>query len=184
VVLWVNFLIQVPIAITLGFGEAAPGLMDRKPRPLRQPILSRPQWVRVVLMGIVIAVATVAVEATYESEGAAVAATMGFVVFSLFNIVLGPMSRSETETLFDRDTISSSRQLMLIGLAFVFTVLPTQLAFLQRWLGLTELSGNQWLIALGIALGLVLLDELVKVVLRGRAPGIESPPPARPAVAV
>ena len=182
VVLWINFLVQVPIAITLGFGEAAPGLMDKRPRPLRQPILSRPQWVRVVLMGIVIAVATIVVESIYEAEGAAVAATMGFVVFSLFNIVLGPMSRSETETVFARDTISSSRQLMLVGLAFLFTVLPTQLGFLQRWLGLTELTGIQWLVALGIGLGLLLLDEVVKLVLRGRTSDIEVSSPARPAV--
>jgi Ca2+-transporting ATPase len=182
VVLWINFLVQVPIAITLGFGEAAPGLMDKRPRPLRQPILSRPQWVRVVLMGIVIAVATIVVESIYEAEGAAVAATMGFVVFSLFNIVLGPMSRSETETVFARDTISSSRQLMLVGLAFLFTVLPTQLGFLQRWLGLTELTGNQWLVALGIGLGLLLLDEVVKLVLRGRTSDMEVSSAARPAV--
>jgi Ca2+-transporting ATPase len=133
-------------------------------------------------MGIVIAVATIVVESIYEAEGAAVAATMGFVVFSLFNIVLGPMSRSETETVFARDTISSSRQLMLVGLAFLFTVLPTQLGFLQRWLGLTELTGNQWLVALGIGLGLLLLDEVVKLVLRGRTSDIEVSSPARPAV--
>ncbi len=68
VVLWVNFLIQVPIAITLGFGKALPGLMERKPRPLRQPILSRAQWVRVTFMGLLMAIATIAVEAAYESE--------------------------------------------------------------------------------------------------------------------
>jgi Ca2+-transporting ATPase len=33
VVLFINFLIQVPIAIALGFDKPLPGLMDRKPRP-------------------------------------------------------------------------------------------------------------------------------------------------------
>ena len=41
VVLWINFLVQVPIAIALGFDKPAPGLMERKPRPLSQPVLSR-----------------------------------------------------------------------------------------------------------------------------------------------
>jgi Ca2+-transporting ATPase len=184
VVLWVNFLIQVPIAITLGFGKAAPGLMERKPRPLRQPILSRGQWARVTIMGMLMAVATVAVESIYESEGRATAATMGFVVFSLFNIVLGPMSRSETDTVFSRDTVSESKQLILIGAAFLLTVLPTQLDFLSDWLGLTELTGYQWLVAFGLALALVLVDEIVKVFMRSRLGPIETAPPLRPAVAV
>jgi Ca2+-transporting ATPase len=184
VVLWVNFLIQVPIAITLGFGKPAPGLMERKPRPLRQPILNRAQWVRVTFMGLLMAVTTVAVEAVYESDGVPVAATMGFVVFSLFNIVLGPMSRSETDSIFSRETVSESRQLLLVGAAFLFTVLPTQLDFLANWLGLTALTGNQWLIALGLALALVLVDELVKLVMRRRIQPVESPPTVQPAMAV
>jgi Ca2+-transporting ATPase len=182
VVLWINFLIQVPIAITLGFGKPVPGLMERKPRPLRQPILNRGQWVRVTFMGLLMAIATVVVEAAYDDT--ATAATMGFVVFSLFNIVLGPMSRSETGSVFNRETVSESQQLLLVGAAFAFTVLPTQLDFLQRWLGLTELSGNQWLLALGLAFALVLVDELIKVFMRGRTEPLDSPPTLRPAVAV
>ena len=184
VVLWVNFLIQVPIAITLGFGKPVPGLMERLPRPLRQPILSRGQWVRVTLMGLLMAVATVTVEAVYEDEGAAVAATMGFVVFSLFNIALGLTSRSETDSAFSRETVSDRRQLLLIGIAFVFTILPTQLDFLQRWLGLTELTGNEWLIALGLGLALILVDEVLKVFTRSRGRPLETPPSVRPATVV
>jgi Ca2+-transporting ATPase len=175
VILWVNFLIQVPIAITLGFGKPAPDLMSHRPRPLRQPILTRSQWVRVIFLGLLMAVATILVESVYEAEGAAVAASMGFVVFSLFNIALGLMSQSETASAFNRDIISERRQLLLVGGAFVLTVLPTQLDFLQRMLGLTGLTGNQWLIALGLALGLVLVDEVVKVFMRR---GTRPPAPA------
>ena len=35
-VLWINFVVQVPIAIALGFDKPLPGLMDRKPRPARR----------------------------------------------------------------------------------------------------------------------------------------------------
>ena len=41
VVLWINFLVQVPVAIALGFDRPSPGLMESEPRPLRQPVLSR-----------------------------------------------------------------------------------------------------------------------------------------------
>jgi Ca2+-transporting ATPase len=94
------------------------------------------------------------------------------------------MSRSETDTVFSRDTVSESKQLILIGAAFLLTVLPTQLDFLSDWLGLTELTGTQWLLALGLALALVLVDEIVKVFMRSRLGPIETAPPLRPAVAV
>ncbi|HEU4319666.1 MAG TPA: cation-transporting P-type ATPase [Acidimicrobiia bacterium] len=182
VVLWINFLIQVPIAITLGFGKAVPGLMERKPRPLRQPILNRSQWIRVTVMGLLMAIGTIVLESVFDDT--ATAATMGFVVFSLFNIVLGPMSRSETESAFNREIISESTQLLLIGAALLLTVLPTQLEFLRGWLGLTGLTGNQWLIALGAALVFLMLDEVIKVFLRRRLGPVESPPQLRPALAV
>ena len=78
-VLWINFAIQVPIAIALGFDKPLPGLMDRKPRPLSQPVLSRSQWARIVFLGLLMAVGTLSIEAIYtQAAGAKAAATMGW----------------------------------------------------------------------------------------------------------
>jgi Ca2+-transporting ATPase len=155
--------------------------MEHKPRPLRQPILSRGQWVRVTFIGLLMAVATILVEAAYDDT--TVAATMGFVLFSLFNIALGLTSHSETGTVFDRDIISDRRQLALMGLALLMTILPTQLDFMERILGLTGLSGNQWLIVIGLSLALILVDEVIKLFLRRRQSVME-PAPVEPAMAV
>ncbi|RPI20756.1 MAG: ATPase, partial [Actinobacteria bacterium] len=103
-----------------------------------------------------------------DADGAAVAASIGFVVFSLFNISLGFSAHSETQSAFNRDVISDRRQLGLVSLAFVLTILPTQLDFLQRFLGLTELTGGQWLLCIGLAFALLLVDEVIKLVLRSR----------------
>jgi Ca2+-transporting ATPase len=81
----------------------------------------------------------------------------------LFNIALGFTTHSETASTFNRDVISDRRQLGLVGLALLLTILPTQLAFLQRMLGLTELNGEQWLVAIGLAVTLVLVDEVIKL---------------------
>jgi Ca2+-transporting ATPase len=166
VVLWVNFLVQVPIAIALGFDKPSPGLMERKPRPLQQPVLSRSQWVRIVFIGLLIALGTLALEAWFEPVSMAEAATMGFVVFCLFNIVIGLSARYERHSIFSRDILTDRRQLLLFGLALLLTFLPTELGFGQRILGLTPLSLNQWLICIGFAVALLLIDEIVKLFLR------------------
>ncbi len=183
VVLWVNFLVQVPIAISLGFDKPAAGLMEHKPRPLSQPILSRGQWVRVTFVGLLMAVGTIILEAAYDSDGIAVAATIGFVVFGLFNVALGFSAHGETTTAFNRDIISDRRQLGLVGLALLLIMLPTQLPFLQRLLDLTALEGTHWLVAIGCAIGLLLVDEVIKFFLR-RFETQSTPVPSRPRVGV
>jgi Ca2+-transporting ATPase len=166
VVLWVNFLIQVPIAIALGFDKPSPGLMDRKPRPLSQPVLSRAQWLRIILVGLLMAVGTLVLEAYFLPVSPAVAATMGFVVFALFNIVIGLSAREEIRSVFNRDLLSDRRQLGLYGVAILLTLLPTVLDFLNRMLGLTALDMNQWLICIAFAVALLLVTEVMKIFMR------------------
>ena len=84
----------------------------------------------------------------------------------LINIVIGLSARSETASAFNRDIFHDRHQLMLYGLALLLTFLPTELGFLQRILGLTSLSGNQWLLCIVFAFVLLLVDEVIKFFLR------------------
>jgi P-type Ca2+ transporter type 2C len=167
-VLWINFLVQVPIAMALGFDKPSPGLMDRKPRPLSQPVLSSAQWVRLVFTGLLIAIGTLVIEAVYQPVDPAVAATMGFVVFSLFNIALGLSARSETGTVFNRDNLSDRRQLQLYGLALLFILLPVEFGIGARFLETAPISGQQWLICILFAVAMLLIDEVIKFFMRRR----------------
>ena len=166
VILWINFLVQVPVGLALGFDKPAPDLMEHKPRPLKQPILSRSQWVRVGFVGLLTAIVTVYLEAAFEGPGDKVAATMGFVVFSLLLIVLALSARSETASAFNRDIFQSSQQLLLYGFALLMVILPTRLGFLQDFLGLTELASEQWLICIVVAVAVLLVDDVIKFFMR------------------
>ena len=166
VVLWINFLVQIPVALALGFDDPAPDLMAHKPRPLKQPILSRSQWVRIALIGILMSIATVYLEAAYQGTDAALARTIGFVVFSLCVIVLALSSRSETGSAFNCEILNNRHQLMLYGISLLMIILPLNLDFLQRFLGLTEMRLDQWLGCIGFAIALLLVDELYKFFLR------------------
>ena len=162
VVLWVNFLVQIPVALALGFDDPAPDLMEHKPRPLKQPILSSVQWVRIVFIGVLMSIATVYLEATYEASGTAVAATVGFVVFSLMVVVLALSARSETASAFNRDILKNRHQLGLYGLSLLMIIIPVRFGFL----GLTQITTDQWLICIGFAIALLLVDEVIKFFMR------------------
>ena len=174
-VLWVNFLVQIPIAVALGFDKPSDGLMDRKPRPLSQPVLTSGQWVRLIFTGLLVALGTLAVEALFQPFDAVVAATMGFVVFSLFNIVVGLSARSETGTVFSVETVGDQRQLKLYGLALLTIIIGVEFGIGQRILGTVSLTGQEWLFSIVLAVILLLIDEGVKFFMRRARASREKP---------
>jgi Ca2+-transporting ATPase len=93
---------------------------------------------------------------------------MGFVTFALMSVVMGLSARSETASAFNRDIFHERNQVLLYGFALLLTFLPTEWGFLQRILGTTSLSGNQWLLAIGLAFVWLLVDEVIKVFMRRR----------------
>ncbi len=167
-VLYINFLVQVPQAISLGFAKPSEGLMDRNPRPLGQPLLSAWQWVRIAFVGVLMAAGTLYLEDYFHVKDPAVGVTMGFAVFSLFIVAMGLTSRSEKASVLSAESFADLRQMKLLGLSLLLTLVATELGFLQRILGLTHLTVWRWLVCVLFAAGLVFVDELIKVFLRWR----------------
>ena len=52
-ILWLNMVVDIPLAIALGFDQPARGLMSRPPRPIGAPVLSRNNWIRLCVQGAV-----------------------------------------------------------------------------------------------------------------------------------
>jgi Ca2+-transporting ATPase len=55
-ILWLNMVVDIPLAVALGFDEPTGGLMRRAPRPVAAPVLSRANWVRLCVQGAVMTV--------------------------------------------------------------------------------------------------------------------------------
>jgi Ca2+-transporting ATPase len=187
--LWINFAIDIPIAVALGFDTASTNLMARTPRPVSAPVLSRQQWVRLTVTGLVMAAGSLAVRvwANDYYDQAVIAATMLLVTLSLFHVIAGLSVRDEMGTALSRASWPRWPQLRLYGLALLLTVLVTEINFLQRIFLTTSLTVNQWLICAAVALSLLALEEAVKLVLRSRrqppvaaAPLVARPPHTTP----
>ena len=180
VVLYINMVIQLPLAIALGFDKPLPGVMEQPPRPLETPVLTRAQWLRIILLGGLMAGIILYVLDYFEDKfDLVVGTTMGLTVFGLMLVAMALSARSETGTVFDEDVVSGRQQLILFGLSLLLIVLSSELGFLQRILGTTSLTGGQWLVCLAFAVALLLLDEVIKIFLRARAPTVVEA--ARPA---
>ena len=167
--LWVNFANDVPIAAALGFDKETPGLMSRKPRAVTSPVLTRTQWTRVVITGLLSAVCAllgrVIGEDAYDE---AVGATMLLVTLSLLHVVIALSVRDEYGTIFNRASLPGAPQLRLYGVTLLLALLVTEMGLLQRIFDTVELSLDQWLICLGLAAILLVYEEASKYVLRSR----------------
>jgi Ca2+-transporting ATPase len=181
-ILWLNMVVDIPLAIALGFDQPARGLMARPPRPVGAPVLSRTNWIRLCVQGAVMTAGTlVAYQVGEAQDGALVAATMLLTTLSLFHLAGALLSRDQVNTIFDRDAIPALAQLRRYGIALLAIILVTSIDFLQRLFSTTGLSFAQWCICAGLAASLVVVDVVIKLVQRRRQPAFDVLPiPAAP----
>jgi Ca2+-transporting ATPase len=183
-ILWLNMVVDIPIAIALGFDQATKGLMARPPRPVAAPVLSRANWVRLCIQGAMMTAGSlVAYQIGDDLEGTLVAATMLLTTLSIFHVVAGLLSRDQLGTIFDRDALPGVAQLRRYGIAVLAIVAITTIDLLKKIFGTTELDGAQWGICLAIAASLLVVEEAIKFLLRRRegdphtAPAAPTPTP-------
>ncbi len=166
-ILWINFAIDVLLAIGLGFDAPSPGLMKRRPRSPDEPVIPPALGVRLGVAGLLIAIGTLSVVAWAEDRyGLAVATTMGLTTISLLHIVAALEWRDPVRSIFNRDTIANGRFNLLMLAALALTYLVTTVSGLQRIFDTVELTGSQWRACFIAAISYLALAELGKLVLR------------------
>jgi Ca2+-transporting ATPase len=164
-ILWINFAVDVLLAIGLGFDAAAPGLMRRKPRDAAAPVVDRALAIRLGAASVVMAALTLGIVAWGENRyDLVVATTMGLTTLSLMHIVAALEAREPTGTIFSRYTIANRRFVQLIGAALVLSLLVTTLSPLQRIFDTVELTSAQWGVCLLGPLVFLAFAELGKLV--------------------
>ena len=182
-ILWINFAIDVLLAIGLGFDEPTPGLMARRPRPANAPVVTRSTGARLAIGGILTAAFTLFVIAYGEDRyDLPIALTMGLVTLSLLHVVAAISTRDPERSAFGAHTFANRRFNVMILACVGLTLLVTELGFLQRIFGTTSLTAEQWGVCLLAVLVAIALVEIIKYILRhvGRgaaaAEGVESLP--------
>ena len=102
-ILWINFLVNAPFGVALGFDEETPGLMNRRPRPRGRvdPDHRRDDHLRPRSGCSSPSPTSVLIAVGKNHYGSiAIGQSIGLVAFSLMLVVAAFEARSETETVF------------------------------------------------------------------------------------
>jgi Ca2+-transporting ATPase len=170
-VLWIHFFVNAPFGMALGFDLATPGLMSRKPKPRNYSVLSRSMLTIAILVGLFMAVANLLlIELGIHHYGSVtIGSSLGLAAFVLMLVVAAFESRSETASIFTLDTFDSSKLNWIAVAEIAGGLLITQWAFMNRLLGTTPLTAQQWGIAVVAAVALLVVWEIGKAIARATA---------------
>ncbi|GAA2300473.1 HAD-IC family P-type ATPase [Streptomyces kunmingensis] len=172
-VLWIHFFVNAAFGFSLGFDRVSAGLMDRRPRPRGEPVMTGGLMLTVGLVGVGIAAALLALIelGTQRYDSARVGNSIAFTAFTFCLIVAALECRNQTGTVLTVDTFDSKQLNWTVFGEFVLAVLVTQTDAFNRLLDTTPLHLGQFGWALLPALALLALWELGKLLARRRHAG-------------
>ncbi len=167
-ILYINFLVNAPLGVALGMDEQAPGLMSLRPRPRDATIMTRGLLTTAGLVGLFMAVCTLALISfgTTQFDSLAIGSSMGVTAFSLLIIVAAFEARSVTASAFTVETFDNRNLNWTAVAELVLAVLITQWEVLRRLFGTAPITLGQWALALVPAVLLIFLWELGKLIAR------------------
>jgi Ca2+-transporting ATPase len=164
-ILWIHLICDGPSDIVLGFEPKEPGIMDEKPRSLKDPILNH---LGLSLIGVISISSAAAVlfmfHHLYSAHGSAVEGrSIVFASFAINSMVYIFAYRSMRQPLLRMNRLTANMPLIWAVLAgLVMAVLPFLIPGLRNLLGLVPLTFPEWLEVAGIALGLLAVVEIGK----------------------
>ena len=166
-ILWINFAVDVLLAVGLGFDAATPGLMRRRPRSPDDPVIPRALGVRLGFAGLLIATGTLIVGRVRRGP---LRARGRHHDGPDDDVAAAHRRRARVAeprpAIFTRATIANGRFNLLMVAALALTFLVTTIPALQRIFDTVDLDGPQWRVCLLVVLGYFVLAEVGKVLLR------------------
>ncbi|MDQ2852022.1 MAG: cation-translocating P-type ATPase [Actinomycetota bacterium] len=174
-ILWINLLTDSGTALAMGVDPETEDVMDRPPRRLNDRLIDGRMWAGVVMIGLVIAIATLTAIDFYLPGGLIPgtqtldnARTAGFTVLVLAQLFNALNARSETRSAFHKPF--ANRWLWAaIGIAVALQVAVVQTPVLQTAFTTTPLTLSQWGVCIALASAVLWVSEARKLTLRQHA---------------
>jgi P-type Ca2+ transporter type 2C len=171
-ILWINLLTDTGPALAMGVDPPPRNVMGSPPRRLTDRIIDREMQLGVLVVGLVMALATLLTidlmlpgGLVEGSAGLVKARTAGFTVLVLAQLFNCLNSRSQRESAFQ--VLFTNRLLWAaIALSLVLQVVVVHVPFLGRAFGTVPLSAGDWALCVVMASSVLWVEELKKLIVR------------------
>ena len=168
-ILWVNMVTTVTLALALAFEPPEENIMQRRPRSPDDPIVSRYLLWRIIFVSILIAAEVMIffnhrLSAWEDIEAARTIAVNILVageLFYLFNTRF-----LESSSLGLKGLLGNRKVFLAVAVLILFQIGFTYLEIANRLLGTKPLPAAEWVWILGAGLGVFLLVELEKTLVK------------------
>lgn len=171
-ILWINLLTDTGPALAMGVDPPVDDPMDRPPRSLADRVIDSEMWRGVLLIGAVMAVVTLLaidmylpaglIDGTHSIENARTAGFTVLVLCQLFNCF---NARSERTSAFHH-VFTNGWLWAAVAVSLLLQVAVVHIPLLNEAFGTEPLSFAQWLVCVGLASLVLVVDEIRKVFLR------------------
>ncbi len=168
-ILWIHLICDGPSDIVLGFEPKEHGIMDEKPKSLKEPVLSHLGLSLIAMISIGSAIAALTIFGLSVKNdpvaGEQLGRSMVFASFAINSMIYIFAYRSMRQSLLRMPSLKNNKPLIISVIAgIILAVVPFFVPALRNLLQLSPLSWNQWLLIIGIAFGLLVFVELGKLI--------------------
>lgn len=161
--LFINLLTDSLPAIALGLEPHSKNVMNEKPRPMNESILTQTFLISVGIEGFVIAVMTmIAFMIGYQNGNSILASTMAFATLCLSRLVHGYNCKSKNPVLFKKGFFNNKFLQWAFLIGFVSITLVVTMPFLQMIFKVQSLNIEQLMIVYGLALANLPIIQFIK----------------------
>jgi Ca2+-transporting ATPase len=170
--LWLNLLTDGAPALALGMEKGDPDIMERPPRPVREPIINRLMVAGIVVQTIAITAVVLAayyIGWVWDPSNLALARTMAFVTLSASELVRAYTARSERASLVRLGVFSNKVMQYAVLVSVVLLLSAVYVPFLRPVFDTVPLGAREWTLVLPLLLVPGVAAEITKAIVRLRA---------------
>jgi Ca2+-transporting ATPase len=168
--LWLNLLTDGAPALALGVEKGDPDIMDRPPRPVKEPIINQDMRIGILIQTIMITGVTLAafVIGRYlrPHDNWMLARTMAFVTLSSSELIRAYTARSEIYALVKIGIFTNKYMQYAVSTSILLLLMVIYVPFLRNVFNTVVLSAQHWMILIPLIFLPSIVAELTKVYLR------------------
>ena len=165
--LWINLITDTLPAFALGMEETDDNVMNEKPRPKDESFFAHGMGIKIALEGLLIGCLTLTSYMIGNMDSHEIGMTMAFItlvmiqLFHSFNI-------KSSKSIFSRQVLNNRFLILSFVIGVVLLMLILYVPFLSNIFSLVALDPYHYLVAMGFALMIIVVIEIVKLVQRLR----------------